>query len=149
MVNGNEDKDISEEQLLQMTTQIVAAYVGNNTISSENLSDIIGTVHNSLKNLNGGAVEAEPEPVKPAVPIRRSITPDYLVCLEDGKRLKMLKRHLRTTYGMSPDDYRAKFGLPSDYPMVSPNYAAQRSEFAKKIGLGKVGQERRKRAAKK
>lgn len=149
MVDTNEDKYITEEQLLEMTTQIVSAYVGNNTISSENLSDVIGAVHNSLKNLNGGAVEAEPEPVKPAVPVRRSITPDYLVCLEDGKRLKMLKRHLRTTYGMSPDDYRAKFGLPSDYPMVSPNYAAQRSEFAKKIGLGKVGQERRKRASKK
>ena len=149
MVDANEDEYITEEQLLEMTTQIVSAYVGNNTISSENLSDVIGSVHNSLKNLNGGTVEAEPEPVKPAVPVRRSITPDYLVCLEDGKRLKMLKRHLRTTYGMSPDDYRAKWGLPSDYPMVSPNYAAQRSEFAKKIGLGKVGQERRKRAAKK
>ena len=149
MVDANEVEYITEEQLLEMTTQIVSAYVGNNTISSENLSDVIGSVHNSLKNLNGGTVEAEPEPVKPAVPVRRSITPDYLVCLEDGKRLKMLKRHLRTTYGMSPDDYRAKWGLPSDYPMVSPNYAAQRSEFAKKIGLGKVGQERRKRAPKK
>ncbi|MEK9596069.1 MAG: MucR family transcriptional regulator [Rhodospirillaceae bacterium] len=149
MVDTNDDEYITEEQLLEMTTQIVSAYVGNNSVSSENLSDVIGSVHNSLKNLSGGTVEAEPEPVKPAVPVRRSITPDYLVCLEDGKRLKMLKRHLRTTYGMSPDDYRAKWGLPSDYPMVSPNYAAQRSEFAKKIGLGKVGQERRKRAAKK
>ena len=79
------------------------------------------------------------------MPVRRSVTPDYLICLEDGKRLKMLKRHLRTTYGLSPDDYRAKWGLPADYPMVAPNYAQQRSEFAKKIGLGKVGQEKRRR----
>lgn len=149
MVDINEDEIIAEEQLLEMTTQIVSAYVGNNTVSPENLSEVISSVHNSLKNLNGEPVEVEPEPIKPAVPIRRSITPDFLICLEDGKRLKMLKRHLRTTYGMSPDDYRTKWGLPSDYPMVSPNYAAQRSEFAKQIGLGKVGQERRNRVGRK
>ena len=93
-------------------------------------------IENSLKNLNGGTVEAEPEPVKPAVPVRRSITPDYLVCLEDGKRLKMLKRHLKTAYNMSPEEYRERWGLPSDYPMVAPNYAKHRSNLAKKIGLG-------------
>ena len=138
-------ENISREQLLEMTTEIVSAYVGNNSIASTELNELIVSIHDSLQNLTIGGVEAEPEPVKPAVPVRRSVTPDYLICLEDGKRLKMLKRHLRTTYGLSPDDYRAKWGLPADYPMVAPNYARQRSEFAKKIGLGKVGQEKRKR----
>ena len=138
-------ENISREQLLEMTTEIVSAYVGNNSIASAELNELIVSIRDSLQNLTIGGVEAEPEPVKPAVPVRRSVTPDYLICLEDGKRLKMLKRHLRTTYGLSPDDYRAKWGLPADYPMVAPNYARQRSEFAKKIGLGKVGQEKRKR----
>ena len=138
-------ENISKEQLLEMTTEIVSAYVGNNTIAAGELNELIVSIHDSLHNLTTGGVEVEPEPIKPAVPVRRSITPDYLICLEDGKRLKMLKRHLRTTYGLSPDDYRAKWGLPADYPMVAPNYAQQRSEFAKKIGLGKVGQEKRRR----
>ena len=138
-------ENISKEQLLEMTTEIVSAYVGNNTIAAGELNELIVSIHDSLHNLNTGGVEVEPEPIKPAVPVRRSVTPDYLICLEDGKRLKMLKRHLRTTYGLSPDDYRAKWGLPADYPMVAPNYAQQRSEFAKKIGLGKVGQEKRRR----
>ena len=138
-------ENISKEQLLEMTTEIVSAYVGNNTIAAGELNELIVSIHDSLHNLTTGGVEAEPEPIKPAVPVRRSVTPDYLICLEDGKRLKMLKRHLRTTYGLSPDDYRAKWGLPADYPMVAPNYAQQRSEFAKKIGLGKVGQEKRRR----
>ncbi|MEC8674915.1 MAG: MucR family transcriptional regulator [Pseudomonadota bacterium] len=138
-------ENISKEQLLEMTTEIVSAYVGNNTIAAGELNELIVSIHDSLHNLTTGSVEVEPEPIKPAVPVRRSVTPDYLICLEDGKRLKMLKRHLRTTYGLSPDDYRAKWGLPADYPMVAPNYAQQRSEFAKKIGLGKVGQEKRRR----
>ena len=138
-------ENISKEQLLEMTTEIVSAYVGNNTIAAGELNELIVSIHESLHNLTTGGVEVEPEPIKPAVPVRRSVTPDYLICLEDGKRLKMLKRHLRTTYGLSPDDYRAKWGLPADYPMVAPNYAQQRSEFAKKIGLGKVGQEKRRR----
>ena len=138
-------ENISKEQLLEMTTEIVSAYVGNNTIAAGELNELIVSIHDSLHNLTNGGVEVEPEPIKPAVPVRRSVTPDYLICLEDGKRLKMLKRHLRTTYGLSPDDYRAKWGLPADYPMVAPNYAQQRSEFAKKIGLGKVGQEKRRR----
>ena len=138
-------ENISKEQLLEMTTEIVSAYVGNNTIAAGELNELIVSIHDSLHNLSTGGVEVEPEPIKPAVPVRRSVTPDYLICLEDGKRLKMLKRHLRTTYGLSPDDYRAKWGLPADYPMVAPNYAQQRSEFAKKIGLGKVGQEKRRR----
>ena len=94
-------------------------------------------MYNSLRTLDGHVAEPPAEPLKPAVPIRKSITPDYLVCLEDGKKLKMLKRHLRSTYGMTPDEYRAKWGLPNDYPMVAPKYAEQRSEFAKKIGLGR------------
>ena len=138
-------ENISKEQLLEMTTEIVSAYIGNNTIAAGELNELIVSIHDSLHNLTTGGVEVEPEPIKPAVPVRRSVTPDYLICLEDGKRLKMLKRHLRTTYGLSPDDYRAKWGLPADYPMVAPNYAQQRSEFAKKIGLGKVGQEKRRR----
>ena len=145
MSENSAPENISKEQLLEMTTEIVSAYVGNNTIAAGELNELIVSIHDSLHNLTTGGVEVEPEPIKPAVPVRRSVTPDYLICLEDGKRLKMLKRHLRTTYGLSPDDYRAKWGLPADYPMVAPNYAQQRSEFAKKIGLGKVGQEKRRR----
>ena len=145
MSENEAPENISKEQLLEMTTEIVSAYVGNNTIAAGELNELIVSIHDSLHNLTNGGVEVEPEPIKPAVPVRRSVTPDYLICLEDGKRLKMLKRHLRTTYGLSPDDYRAKWGLPADYPMVAPNYAQQRSEFAKKIGLGKVGQEKRRR----
>jgi predicted transcriptional regulator len=133
------DQDVeglSSGELLRMTSDVVAAYVSNNTLQAAELSGVIQTVHNSLSVLNAGG-EAEAEPPKPAVSVRRSVMPDYIVCLEDGKKLKMLKRHLRTTYGMSPDEYRAKWGLPADYPMVAPNYAKQRSAFAKKIGLGR------------
>jgi len=118
-----------------MTAEVVAAYVRNNPLPAAELSSIISTVHGSLAALNGsGAPKAEPQ--RPAVSIRRSVQPDYVVCLEDGKKLKMLKRHLRTTYGLSPEEYRAKWGLPPDYPMVAPNYAKQRSRLAKQIGLG-------------
>jgi predicted transcriptional regulator len=127
----------AEEELLRMTTDVVAAYVSNNTLQTAQLGDVIHAVYNSLRTLDGQPAEPPPEVLKPAVPIRKSITPDYLVCLEDGKKLKMLKRHLRSTYNLSPDDYRAKWGLAPDYPMVAPNYAQQRSDFAKKIGLGR------------
>ena len=127
----------AEDQLLRMTTDVVAAYVSNNTLPTAQLSEVIGAVFQSLKALEGQGSEAKLEPLKPAVPIRKSITPDFLVCLEDGKKLKMLKRHLRSTYGLTPDEYRAKWGLSPDYPMVAPKYAEQRSEFAKKIGLGR------------
>jgi len=127
----------AEDELLRMTAEVVSAYVSNNTLATGQLADVIQAVYNSLRGLEGGAAEPTPEPLKPAVPIRKSITPDYLVCLEDGKKLKMLKRHLRSTYNMTPDEYRAKWGLPPDYPMVAPKYAEQRSEFAKKIGLGR------------
>ena len=127
---------VSREDILRMTTEVAAAYVGNNMLPASQISEVIGAVHKSLSALHGGA-ELQAEPANPAVPIRRSVKPDFIVCLEDGKKLKMLKRHLRTTYNMTPDEYRAKWGLPSDYPMVAPNYSKQRSEFAKKIGLGR------------
>jgi predicted transcriptional regulator len=127
----------AEDELLRMTADVVSAYVSNNTLATGQLADVIHAVYNSLRGLEGQAAEPPPEPLKPAVPIRKSITPDYLVCLEDGKKLKMLKRHLRSTYNMTPDEYRAKWGLAPDYPMVAPKYAEQRSEVAKKIGLGR------------
>ena len=126
-----------EDQLLRMTADVVAAYVSNNTLPTGQLPDVIASIYGCLRGLDQKPNEAKIEALRPAVPIRKSITPDYLVCLEDGKKLKMLKRHLRSTYKMTPDQYRAKWGLPSDYPMVAPNYAEQRSAFAKKIGLGR------------
>src|ERR1700733_12121962 len=127
----------AEDELLRMTTEVVAAYVSNNTLASAQLGDVIHAVYNSLRSLDGQVAEPVPEVLKPAVPVRKSITPEFLICLEDGKKLKMLKRHLRSTYNLSPDEYRAKWGLAPDYPMVAPKYAQQRSEFAKKIGLGR------------
>jgi len=126
-----------EDDLLRMTADVVAAYVSNNTLATAQLADVINAVYKSLRGLEGQVAEAPAEPLKPAVAIRKSITPEFLICLEDGKKLKMLKRHLRSTYNMTPDEYRAKWGLAQDYPMVAPNYAARRSEFAKKIGLGR------------
>jgi len=123
--------------MLRMTTEVVAAYVSNNVLAPSQLAEIIRSVHGALDQLSGGTGEAKQEALKPVVPIKRSVTPEYVICLEDGKKLKMLKRHLRTTYDMTPDEYRAKWGLPPEYPMVAPNYAAQRSAFAKKIGLGR------------
>ncbi len=133
--------------VLRMAVDIVSAYVANNTVPAGQVPEVINMVYNSLTTLDGGA-EAKAEPAKPAISVRRSITPEYIVCLEDGKKLKMLKRHLRAAYDMSPEEYRAKWGLPADYPMVAPNYAAQRSAFAKKIGLGrKKGQKQPRRRA--
>jgi predicted transcriptional regulator len=126
------------DDLVQMTAQIVTSYISRNAVPTDQLGSVIQTIHDAL--LSVGAPPAAPPPVqaKPAVPVKRSVHPDYIVCLEDGKKLKMLKRHLRSTYDMSPEAYRAKWGLPADYPMVAPNYAQQRSAFAKKIGLGKA-----------
>jgi predicted transcriptional regulator len=126
---------VSRDQILRMAVDVVAAYVGRNHLNASQIPEIISTVFTTLAGLEGGAATRELQ--KPAVPIKRSVSADYIVCLEDGKKLKMLKRHLRTTYGMTPDEYRAKWGLPADYPMVAPNYAAQRSAFAKQIGLGR------------
>ena len=128
---------IAEGELLRMTTDVVAAYVGNNTLPTAQLAEVINVVYGSLRSLEGQVAQARPEPLRPAVPIRKSVTSEFLICLEDGKKLKMLKRHLRSTYNMTPDEYRAKWGLAPDYPMVAPNYAERRSEFAKKIGLGR------------
>ncbi len=132
---------LSSGEILRMTSDVVAAYVGNNELQTAELGNVIQTVHGSLSALNGHG-EAVTEPQKPAISVRRSVTPDYIVCLEDGKKLKMLKRHLRTTYNMTPEEYRSKWGLPADYPMVAPNYAKQRSAFAKKIGLGRGSSKR-------
>ena len=141
-------KSIEQNEILRMAVDIVSAYVGNNTVTTDQVPDVISSVYASLSSLDGLQSEANAEPLKPAVSVRRSVNPDYIVCLEDGKKLKMLKRHLRAAYNMTPDDYRAKWGLPADYPMVAPNYASQRSEFAKKIGLGrKKGQKIKRRTA--
>ena len=122
--------------MLRMAVDIVSAYVGNNSVPTTQVPEVISTIFASLNALDEtGIVPADT--LHPAVPVRRSITPDYLICLEDGKKLKMLKRHLRAVYGLSPEEYRAKWGLPPDYPMVAPNYAKQRSNFAKQIGLGR------------
>lgn len=123
------------EELLQWTTQILSAHLRNTTVSLAELPDLVRAVYKTLEGVSG-ASEAAPD-LQPAVPIRRSITPDYIVCLEDGRKLKMLKRHLKTAYDMTPEEYRARWGLPPDYPMVAPNYARQRSALAKKIGLGR------------
>lgn len=129
----------STESVLSMAANIVSAYVSHNALPAGQIPELIQTVFKSLTDVNAPASDAPQETPKPPVPIRRSVNPDYIVCLEDGKKLKMLKRHLRTTYNLSPEEYRAKWGLPSDYPMVAPNYAKQRSEFAKRIGLGRKG----------
>ena len=123
--------------ILRMTAEVVAAYVGNNSLPATQLPDVINTVYGTLHRVNGVAPTVNGHSQKAAIPVRRSITPDYIVCLEDGKKLKMLKRHLRTSYGLSPEEYRSKWGLPADYPMVAPNYSKKRSAFAKKIGLGR------------
>ncbi len=139
---------LSESALLRLTAGIVSAYVSKNVLPAQQIPDAINTVFSSLTGLNSAPAEAEAEPLKPAVSVRKSVTAEYLICLEDGKKLKMLKRHLRSTYDLSPDEYRARWNLPSDYPMVAPNYAAQRSEFAKKIGLGRgAGRPARRKAS--
>ncbi|MEH6702179.1 MucR family transcriptional regulator [Parasphingorhabdus sp.] len=130
-----EEEIALNEMLITFTSDIVAAHVSNNSVAVSDLPLIISSVHGALAGLSGKAAEqARPDP---AVPIKSSIKPDYVVCLEDGKKLKMLKRHLMTHYGMTPEDYRAKWGLPNDYPMVAPNYAEKRRQLAKAIGLGK------------
>ena len=128
---------IDSATLLDLTARIVSAYAGNATLSPSELTDVIGSVSRALSQLSSATVEPEPKELAPAVPVKKSVTADFIVCLEDGKKLKMLKRHLMSTYGMTPADYRTKWNLPRDYPMVAPNYAATRSQLAKKIGLGK------------
>jgi predicted transcriptional regulator len=135
-------EEMDASNYIELAADIVSAYVSNNSVSVSELPGLIGEVHNALLRVSSGTVEAPAEAPKPAVAIKKSITPDYIVCLEDGKKFKSLKRHLRTQYNMSPEEYREKWGLPADYPMVAPNYAQARSELAKQMGLG---QQRRKR----
>lgn len=125
----------SGDKLLDLTTAIVAAHITHNSVSAQDLPNLIRDVYQSLSTVREPK-EVEPERHNPFVPIKRSITPDYLICLEDGKKLKMLKRHLKTAYDMTPEQYRERWGLQPDYPMVAPNYAKQRSQLAKEIGLG-------------
>ncbi|HEX3441955.1 MAG TPA: MucR family transcriptional regulator [Pseudolabrys sp.] len=127
---------------IELTAEIVSAYVSNNTVAAGDIPGLINQVHAALTRVSGSPVEAPSEPLKPAVSLKKSITPEYIVCLEDGKKFKSLKRHLRTQYNMTPEQYREKWGLNPDYPMVAPNYAAARSELAKQMGLG---QQRRRR----
>lgn len=130
-------KAVDRGELLALTSDIVSSHVANNSVAMADVPAMIEQVYATLSKLGSDASDEPKEKPKPAVPVRRSVTPDYIICLEDGKKLKMLKRHLRTAYDMSPEDYREKWGLPADYPMVAPNYAEQRRTLAKKIGLGK------------
>src|SRR6202171_5722879 len=128
------DDTEQSKDLLTLTTEIVAAHVSNNTVALGDLPQLINQIYNSLANI-GTAPAAPAARPQPAVPVKKSVYPDYIVCLEDGKELKMLKRHLKTAYNMTPEGYRERWGLPTDYPMVAPNYARQRSRLAKEIGL--------------
>jgi predicted transcriptional regulator len=125
----------SHGQVLRMVTDVISSYLKKNPVPSGDLPNVISSIYGALIAPHA-PVEAPEQRPEPAVPVRRSVTPDYIICLEDGKKLKMLKRHLATAYGMTPDDYRQRWGLPPEYPMVAPNYAAQRSTLAKQIGLG-------------
>jgi len=136
---------VKHQDLLALTTEIVAAHLANNTVSPQEIPAIIESVYRTLANVNGESAPVSTERPQPAVPIRKSVMPDYLICLEDGKKLKMLKRHLMTAYKMTPEQYRDRWGLPADYPMVAPNYARQRSRLAKDIGLGTKGRENEKK----
>ena len=134
--------DSAGKNFVDLTANIVSAYVSNNPTPASEIPALIGQIHAALLRVSTGRAEPPLEPAKPAVPVKKSMTADYLICLEDGKRFKSLKRHLRTQYGLTPEQYRDKWGLPADYPMVAPNYAAARSQLAKKMGLG---QQRRRR----
>lgn len=128
---------------IELTAQIVSAYVSNNTVPASEIPSLISQVHSALSRVSGKPGDVTTEPLKPAISLKKSITPEYIVCLEDGKKFKSLKRHLRTQYSMTPEQYREKWGLGADYPMVAPNYAAARSQLAKQMGLG---QQRRRRS---
>jgi predicted transcriptional regulator len=138
------DNSGESSSFIELTANIVSAYVSNNPVPTADIPALIGQIHSALQRISGGQVAAPAEPQKPAVPLKRSINPDHIVCLEDGLKFKSLKRHLRTRYNMTPDQYREKWALPPDYPMVAPNYAAARSQLARQMGLG---QQRRRRRA--
>jgi predicted transcriptional regulator len=139
-------EDSGENRYIELTANIVSAYVSNNSVPSAEIPNLINQVHSALKRVIGGQMAAPADPPKPAVPVKRSVTADYIVCLEDGMKFKSLKRHLRTRYNMTPDQYREKWGLPPDYSMVAPNYAAARSQLAKQMGLGQQRRRRRERS---
>ena len=142
-----EEAESNTDGLIELTADVVSAYVSNNPVPVGELPALIGQIHAALKGTaTGGVAPEKSEALKPAVPIKKSVTPDYIISLEDGKKFKSLKRHLATHYGLSPDEYRAKWGLPADYPMVAPNYAAARSELAKTMGLGRKPKEPEKPA---
>jgi predicted transcriptional regulator len=128
--------DGAGKSYIDLTANIVSAYLSNNPTPASEIPNLISQIHAALLRVSSGRNDVPPEPAKPAVSIKKSINPDFLVCLEDGKRFKSLKRHLRTQYNMTPEQYRDKWGLPADYPMVAPNYAVARSQLAKKMGLG-------------
>jgi len=138
MAATSDNQTVKSDDILKLASDIVAAYVSNNPIPASELPSMIKSVHGTLGGLAGVNGGEGATAHKPVVPIKRSVTPDYIICLEDGKKLKMLKRYLRSNYSMTPEEYRAKWNLPADYPMVAPNYAKQRSDFAKKIGLGRT-----------
>lgn len=129
-------EETEENAFIALAADIVSAYVSNNSVAAAELPGLINEVHAALQRVSAGEAEPVVEQLKPAIPVKKSVTPDYIVCLEDGKKFKSLKRHLRTQYNMTPEQYREKWGLPADYPMVAPNYAAARSELAKQMGLG-------------
>jgi predicted transcriptional regulator len=132
-MTGNEQE---QESLVELTAKIVSAYVSNNSVGAADLPQLISDTHAALTRANNNLLEPERDELKPKIAVKKSVMPDYIICLEDGKKFKSLKRHLRTHYNLSPEEYREKWGLPHDYPMVAPNYARARSDLAKKMGLG-------------
>lgn len=139
MTDTTDNDKLSSDEIMRMTSEIVASFVSNNPVPTDTLPEVIRSVHRTVSGLaesKEAKTEARP---KPAVPVNKSVTDDYIICLEDGKKLKMLKRYLRSRYNLSPDEYRRRWGLPADYPMVAPSYTARRSQFAKEIGLGRNG----------
>ncbi len=142
-VNFGDTEDTAlREDTLVLTTEIVTAYLSNNSVKSDDIPGLIRAIHGTLNTLGRESATPVEVELKPAVPIKKSVTPEYIICLEDGKKLKMLKRYIRTRYNLTPEEYRAKWNLPADYPMVAPDYANKRSEFAKQIGLGRGGRPR-------
>ena len=140
------NENSASSNYIELAADIVSAYVSNNSVPAGDLPALISEVHTALNKVGNGAAEAPAEAPKPAISIKKSVTPDFIICLEDGKKFKSLKRHLRTQYNITPEQYREKWGLPPDYPMVAPNYAKARSELAKEMGLGQQRRKRRSRA---
>jgi predicted transcriptional regulator len=143
MAEGTEAAAVPQDELLRMTRDIVVSFVRGNHVDAEALPELISAVHSAMAGLQRAGAPEPAQRQKPAVPINKSVTDEYIICLEDGRKLRMLKRYLRARYDMSPEDYRKKWNLPLDYPMVAPNYAARRSEFAKSIGLGRKNKRKR------